>query len=234
MSAVNVENSLAKTTASFNTINSTLEKGFKSAANMRKASVNSLLWINKTFTIQVSFMKSANMEKPSAKDLSSFIIRIPDKVKNGFKPSGNVLSLFIVTGLDSFCEGPSAMSSRYVRSLQELHFIYQSAHDPCQNYASFCSRSHLFSTTWHVFITCISYHNILREDRCLCSLPFSKRNQRELLAVPISISEELWHWPAPLLAQRGPVWKLLVACKVLSCWLALLVLCDILDGLSSL
>ena len=64
---LNVENHLAKTTASFSTINFTLDEGLKSTANMRKPSVNDLLWLNTKISIQtLSFENSTYVgKKPS-------------------------------------------------------------------------------------------------------------------------------------------------------------------------
>ena len=83
---LNVENHLAKTTTSFSTINFTLDEGLKSTANMRKPSVNNLLWLNTKISTQaLSFGNSAYVEKKA-------FCMTKSTWGNGLWPSRSVLS----------------------------------------------------------------------------------------------------------------------------------------------
>ena len=115
---LNVENHLAKTTTSFSTVNFTLDEGLKSTANMRKPSVNNMLWLNTKISIQtLSFGNSAYVGK---KKLSAW--QNLHEVM-AFDLQG-MCSLLSVIALESLYEDTSAMGSRYVKNLQELCFIF--------------------------------------------------------------------------------------------------------------
>lgn len=158
---LNVENHLAKTTTSFSTINFTLDEGLKSTANMRKPSVNNLLWLNTKISTQaLSFGNSAYVEKKA-------FCMTKSTWGNGLWPSRNVLSAQcentrgplwgdIYHGFQVCEESSGAVF--HISLLRTLAIIVT---------ARFYGGSHLTFATRQILIPCISHYSILREDSCL-------------------------------------------------------------------